>query len=268
MAEAKQKTNERGGGIQSLERATAILDFVAMSARDVALGEISARTGLHTSTAFHLAKTLVALGLLGQDPETRRYRIGSRLFTLAAGAMNDNTLLALGFPILERLSAETGEAAHLAVRSRQEIVLVARTAASGMLQMSERTGGSRPPHATAIGKILLAYMPPDKRHDLLARLDLSSFTDRTITDLQQLNIELDNVRARGLAYDRCEFDNDVCCVAMPVFDFSTRCIAAIGISGPVWRMTEDHISAAMRHLEHGACELSIALGYKERTVAE
>src|SRR5690606_8069027 len=139
-----------GGGIQSLERAAALLEAVAASPDGIGLAELASRVALHTSTAFHLTKTLLGLGFLTQDTQTKRYRIGSRVFMLAAGALNENTLLVLGTPILERLSAATGEAAHLAVRSRHEIALVARTAATGMLQMSERSGVSRPAHATAI----------------------------------------------------------------------------------------------------------------------
>ena len=85
--------------------------------------------------------------------------MGSRIFALAAGALNDNTLLALATPLLERLSAETGDAAHLAVRSRHEIIVIARTAASGLLQLAGHPGATRPAHATAIGKLLLAAMP-------------------------------------------------------------------------------------------------------------
>src|SRR3546814_2086676 len=93
--------------------------------------------------------------------DLKRYRIGSRIFTLAAGALEENALLSLATPVLERLNADTGEAAHLAVRSKQEIVVIARTAASGLLQLAGRTGATRPAHATAIGKMLLAAMAPD-----------------------------------------------------------------------------------------------------------
>lgn len=262
------KKEVRSGGIQSLDRAAALLQAVADRPAGVGLAELSAVVGLHTSTAFHLAKTLVRLGFLNQDGETKRYRVGSRLFAMAAGALNDNTLLVLGTPVLERLSNATGEASHLATRSRQDVVLVARMAATGMLQMSERTGVTRPPHATAIGKVLLAYMPQAERAKLVADLPLPQITPHTITDPGLLLRELERVAQQGIGHDRCEFDAEVRCLAMPVRDFAGRCIAAIGISGPIWRMTPTAVEAKSHFLAAAAGELSQLLGYKAAVAAE
>jgi len=228
------------GGIQSLARAAAILDAVAQHPDGITLAELSAAVGLHTSTAFHLIKTLVNLGFLALVPNSKRYRIGGRIFALAAGALDENALLALATPILEHLSAETGEAAHLAVRSKHEIVVIARTAATGLLQLSGRTGATRPAHATAIGTRLTA---------------------QTITDRRTLRREIDEVRRRGVAYDNCELDDDVRCVAVPVRDFADRCMGAMGISGSVWRLSEQTMEAKTRQLQRAADELSAQLGY-------
>lgn len=258
----ENKRAERSGGIQSLERAAAILDVVAGSPEGVTLAVVSERVGLHTSTTFHLIKTLTSLGFVIQDAEGKKYRIGSRVFTLAAAAKNENTLTVLGIPVLERLSAITGEAAHLAVRSQTDIVLVARTAAAGMLQMSERTGVSRPAHATAIGKVLLAHMKSADLDTLVASLALPKLTEHTITDRNKFREELTLVKADGIAHDRCEFDPDVRCIAFPVFDFSNTCVAAIGISGPVWRMSPDILEAKTASLRNAASEMSKLIGYR------
>lgn len=268
MTDTTEKKDARGGGIQSLERAAALLQAVADRPGGITLAELSAQVGLHTSTAFHLTKTLVSLGFLLQDAETKRYRIGTRLFTLAAGAMNDNTLLTIGTPILERLSVDTGEASHLAVRSRQDIVLVARMAAPGMLQMSERAGVVRPAHATAIGKILLAFIPHADRNRIVSNLPLPPITPKTITDREQFLAELAKVESQGIAHDICEFDTEVRCAAMPVRDFTGRCVAAIGISGPIWRMTPETVAMKTKVLARAAEELSGALGYRRQAAAE
>jgi len=258
---AGDKTRGRGG-IQSLERASAILDAVARRPDGIGLAELSGEVGLHTSTAFHLIRTLVSLGFVSQVADSKRYRIGSRLFTLAAGALEENTLLALATPILEHLSAETGEAAHLAVRSKQEIVVIARTAASGLLQLSGRTGATRPAHATAIGKMLLSVMPPDELDRLLTDLPLPSYTEKTITKVKALRQELQQVRREGMAFDDCELDPDVRCLAVPVRDFAGRCVGALGISGPVWRMSRQAMQEKSHQLRAAAAELSAQLGYE------
>ena len=254
-------TGERGG-IQSLERAAAILDAVAENRNGVTLAELSTQVGLHTSTAFHLIKTLVNLGFLTQSLETKKYRVGAHLFALAAGALDENALLALATPILERLSADTGEAAHLAVRSQHEITVVARTEATGMLQLSGRTGATRPAHATGIGKLLFAYMPEAERERALQSLTLRPFTKHTIVDLKKLRTELDEIANTGLAHDRCEFDADVRCIAVPVYDFAGRCAGAMGISGPVWRLSDEVMEANAKILRKAAAELSAQLGYR------
>lgn len=252
---------ERGGGIQSLERAAALLEAVAVHPSGMGIAELSAHVGLHTSTAFHLTKTLVRLGFLSQASDTKHYQIGPRLFMLAAGAMGSATLVEQGTPILERLSRETGEAAHLAVRFHADIALIARTAAVGMLQISERPGMIRPPHATAIGKVLLAAMTDDNLDGLLPNLDFRAYTEKTITTPGALKKEIARVRADGFAIDDLEFDGELRCIAMPVTDFARRCVAAIGISGPKWRMTDSDLQTRMPILARAAQDLSRGLGH-------
>jgi IclR family acetate operon transcriptional repressor len=253
-------TSRARGGIQSLQRAAAILDAVAGRPEGLGTAEISAQVGLHPSTVFHLAKTLVQLGFLSQGADDRRYRIGGRLATLAAGALEERSLLALATPVLERLSAETSYAAHLAVRSGHRIVVVARTAATGLLQVSGPLGATRPAHATAIGKMLLAALPLNELSRLLETLPLPRFTANTITEVPALLGEIQKVRRLGVAYDDCELDADVRCVAVAVQDFADRCAGAMGLSGPAWRLTPVGMEAALGRLRAAAADLSCQLG--------
>ena len=253
-----------GGGIQSIERAVAILEAVAGEPDGITLAEVSAALGLHSSTAFHLIRTLTSLGIVEQL-ESKRYRVGSRLFALAASAMTETAMLTQATPILEALSRDTGDAAHLAIRSRHEIVVIARTAATGMLQLAGRTGTTRPAHATAIGKVLLAEVPAETLESLLDQLDFKRFTKATITSRKDLLTELAEVRATGVAYDNGELDDDIKCVAMPVRDFARRGNAAIGFSGPIWRMGAGVLKKKTAILRDAADELSRRLGYQGKT---
>ncbi len=239
-----------------------IVEIVANHPEGIGLADLSTRLRLNNSTVFHLIKTLEKLGVVSQSPETKKYRVGSYLFVLAAGALNEGTLLSIATPILERLSRDTGDTAHLAVRSHHEIIVVARTEATGLLQLSGRTGANRPAHATAIGKVLLAEVPEPDIQPLLKTLPLQPFTANTITEVSALLKELDEVRSSGIAVDNCELDDDVKCIAMPVSDFAGRCIAAIGLSGPVWRMTSKRLQKKTRQLRAAAIELSEQLGCK------
>jgi len=252
----------RQGKIQSLVRATAILETVASHVDGINLAQLSKLVGLNNSTVFHLVKTLVDLGYLNRDPVSKYYRIGTRLFMLAASAVRESTLLSLGSPLIDRLSNETGQAAHLAVRSNQNIAIIARSAAAGMLQLSDDVASHRPPHATAIGKILLAAMQERDMEELLTNMTLERFTENTIVSRSALLQEIQQVHSNGIAFDNSELDPDVRCLAIPVYDFAGRCVAAMGLSGPVWRLNDEMMDKLIGPLRLYSNELSKQLGFR------
>jgi len=248
------------GGIQSIERGFAILDEIARNREGIGLAELSKRLGLHSSTVFHLVRTMVSLGYVGQQKESKKYRIGRRLFALAAGAFDDIELVSLATPVLEKLSRDSGEASHFAVRSGDEIVVLAKTAGTGMFQMVDRSGTVRPAQATALGKVLLAALTAEQLERFLDARELYRFTPKTIVDREALARELDEVRRSGIAYDDGEFDAEVRCVAVPVRDFAGRVTGAIGISGPVWRLSLQALQEKSARVRAAAAELSSQLG--------
>lgn len=252
---------ERGGGIQSLERANAILDTVARHRGGIGLADLAKAVGLHASTTFHLAKTLVALGYVRQTPETRLYCLGPKIFALAAGASGELALVQAATPILQALAAATGESAHLAIDVvGGEVTVVARTAGAGAFQMVDRTGGVRPAYCTALGKVLLAAAPAEALERFLATTPLAPRTPRTVTDPERLRQEIEDIRRQGVAYDDCEFDAEVRCVAAPVRDFTGRTVASLGLSGPVWRMSLARLHALSTDITDAAARLSAELG--------
>ena len=255
---------ERSGGIQSLELANAILEEVARHAGGIGLAELARAVGLHASTTFHLAKTLVALGFLRQMAETRVYRLGPKVFALAAGASGEVELVQTAMPVLEALATATGESAHLAIGAGAgDVAVVARTAGSGAFQLVDRGGGARPAYCTALGKILLAAATPDAFERFLSEAPLLPRTERSITDPGRLRQEIRQVQRLGLAYDDCEFDTEVRCVAAPVRDFTGRVVAALGLSGPVWRMSMQRVHDVAAEVAEAAARLSAELGFRE-----
>src|SRR5882757_5602206 len=132
-AEDKQR-----GGIQSLGRAFALLEEVARHREGIGLAELSKLVGLHNSTTFHLAKTMVTLGYLRQERDSKRYRVGRPLFALAASALDEIEMVNLATPILEDLSRETGESGHFAVRMGDSVIVIARTSGAGAFQLTDR----------------------------------------------------------------------------------------------------------------------------------
>jgi IclR family KDG regulon transcriptional repressor len=249
------------GGIQSLERAFAILEAIARNRDGISLAELSKRVGLHNSTTFHLVKTMVSLGYVQQVRDSKRYRIGRELFTLAAGALDEIELMSLATPVLERLTCVTGECSHFAVRSGDNVVVLAKTAGSGMFQMVDQVGVMRPAHCTALGKVLLAAFSPEQLDRYLATHELRRFTAKTVLEPAALKREIDMVRRDGIGFDDGEFDAEARCVAVGVRDFTGQIAGAIGISGPIWRLTIQALQEKADQVRSAALELSRELGF-------
>jgi len=248
------------GGVQSIGRAFAILEEVARNRDGIALADLSKRVGLHNSTTFHLVKTMVSLGYIRQIKESKRYRIGRPLFALAASALDEMEMVSMATPVLDDLSREKGESSHFAARMSDAVVVMARTPGPGAFQLTDRVGVVRPAYCTALGKVILAALRPDQLDRYLDRIELKALTSKTITSPQRLRRELQDVRRVGIAFDDGEFNNEVRCAAMPVYDFSGQVVGAIGISGPVWRLSIQALQNKARDLSEAAKQLSEAFG--------
>jgi DNA-binding IclR family transcriptional regulator len=247
--------------VQSLERAFSILEAIAGSNQPMSLAELSRATGLHTSTTFHLIKTLIVLGYVIQD-EAKRYRIGPRLFMQAAGAFNEVELVNLAMPHLQRLAEETGETTHLAVKADSGIAVIAKVDARSSIRSSERVGIVRPAYCTAIGKVLLSALSIEDLDAYLRRGPYEAYTPKTITTPAALREEIKRVAATGTAYDDAEFNHELRCIAAPVRNFTQQTIAAFGISGPVWRVTLKDMQRLSTRVASIAADLSRDLGFR------
>lgn len=272
MAEARSPATQDGpwappreekaerGGIQSIERAFAILEEVARHREGISLADLSKRLGLHSSTAFHLVQTMVRLGYVRQMVESRRYRIGRPFFALASACLDEIELASLATPVLRALSEGSGETAHFAIRSGTDIVVIAKTPGGGAFQLTDRVGVVRPAYCTALGKILLAALEPAAFAHYLTTAILSAHSPKTIIDPEFLRDEIARVRDNGIAFDDGEFNAELRCLAAPVRDFTGTVIGAIGISGPHWRLSLPLIERLGQAVKAAASDLSAAIG--------
>lgn len=262
MVEDDQKADKATGRIQSLERAFAILEEISRHRDGATLTDLSRTLGLHTSTLYHLVKTLTALGYLRQGEDSKRYRLGRGMFLLAAACREEVELTNAVKPYLERLAEETGESTHFAIWDRGTAVILARASGSKVLQMTERTGTPRPLHCTAIGKALLSGLSPAECEAAIRGLAFDIFTPTTLTGPAALLAQVDKARIEGVAFDDCEYNAEVRCMAVPVRDFRGKIAGAIGFSGPVWRMSLSQMAAFTPRCIAIAAELSEELGHR------
>jgi DNA-binding IclR family transcriptional regulator len=247
-------------GVQSLGRAFAILEEVARHREGIGLADLSKLVGLHNSTTFHLAKTMVSLGYIRQEKDSKRYRVGRPLFALAASALDEIEMVNVATPVLEDLSRETGESSHFAVRMGDAVVVIARTSGPGAFQLTDRVGVVRPAHSTALGKVILASLRSDQLERFLERVELKPSTEKSITEIPALLREIAEIRRRGIAFDDGEFNLEVRCIAVPVKDFTGQIIGALGISGPIWRLSNQALESRAKIVRAAANRLSAAFG--------
>jgi IclR family transcriptional regulator, KDG regulon repressor len=256
-AEVRQRV-----GVQSLGRAFAILEEVARHREGIGLADLSKLVGLHNSTTFHLAKTMVSLGYIRQEKDSKRYRVGRPLFALAASALDEIEMVNVATPVLEDLSRETGESSHFAVRMGDAVVVIARTSGPGAFQLADRVGVIRPANCTALGKVILASLRPDQLARFLERVELKASTEKSITDSPALLREVEEIRRSGIAFDDGEFNLEVRCAAVPVKDFTGQIIGALGISGPIWRLSIQALQSRAKIVQAAADRLSAGFGAK------
>jgi IclR family transcriptional regulator, KDG regulon repressor len=247
-------------GIQSLGRAFGILEEVARHRDGIGLADLSRLVGLHNSTTFHLAKTMAALGYVRQEKDTKRYRIGRPLFALAASALDEIEMINVATPVLEELARQTGECSHFAVPMGDAIVVIARTSGPGAFQLADRVGVVRPAHCTALGKAILAALPPDQLAGLLKRTGLKPSTEKSITEIPVLLREIEEIKRTAIAFDDGEFNLEVRCIAVPVKNFTGKVIGALGVSGPVWRLSNQAVKSRAKLVQEAAARLSGEFG--------
>ena len=249
----------RPATIQALERGLGILDVLSREGR-MPLARIAKLAGLNLSTAHHLMKTLEGRGYVAIGPG-RSWELSRRVFQLAAAAWNADDLAALGMPAITALGKKTGESTQLAVFDRKHVILLAKFDGAGPERLFERLGAPRPAYCTALGKVLLAYQPPEAVESYLADTDLTAFTPKTLTSAVRLREELRRVRRAGVGVDDQEFSHGIRCVAAPVFNFTNGVIAAVGMFGPAWRISNGRLSTYAKTVARHARTLSQQLGY-------
>jgi DNA-binding IclR family transcriptional regulator len=227
-------------GAQSVERALAVLRCFEGASGDLGVSEIAGLTGLSVSTAHRLTRALCAGGLLAQDSRTERYQLGPLLVVLGSRA-EQQLGYARAMPALESLAASTGESVNLGIRSGDEVLVVLDVASPHPLRFSQASGSRVPVHTSAMGKVLLAYAA-DPGREARSLPALTAYTGRTITDLDDLVAELEEIRVQGWAVNDEERNVGVRAVAGPVLSSHGAVVAAVAVQGPTVRIPDDRIA--------------------------
>ena len=252
------ETGSRGGGVQSVERALDILEFLSRSEDELGVSEIGAGTGLAPGTVHRLLGTLASRGYIHKNAGTHRYGLGLRSLTMAITTRE--RLAPLALPFLEELMEASQETANLAILEGNAVMYIEQVSPPArMLRMFTEPGNRVPPHSSGSGKVLLAYQPPRLIDFIVGRAGLTRQTATTITDPEGLRSELRDIRRDGYAVDHGEQEEGVRCLAAPVFGPDGEIFASISLSGPASRLHKRRIDGLVPDLKRIAADLSVAL---------
>ncbi len=249
--------------IQSVERAVAILNAFSAEEPELGVTELADRLDLHKSTVHRFLVNLEAAGLVERNRLTARYRLGLRIFELGGLVLQQMSLWDEALPFLEGLVRDSGETGHLAVLDGGEAVYIEKVEARKALRIPSAIGRGYPAHATSLGKLLLAHLTADARDLVLAERGLARCTPNTITGRDQLNTELDLIRSQGFAVDDEEYEEGLRCIGAPIVGHTGHVVAAIGIGGPVTRVTPRRVGELAELVMSAAASLSRRMGSEQ-----
>ena len=249
-------------GAQSIYRVFQLMEYVFdNAAAGTTLAQASKSSGLNPTTAFRMLAALEDLGYVRKGDDDV-YRPGFKPLVLAEKSLAALDVRTVARPVLERLSHRTKEVCHLVILDGLEAVYIDKVEDdSQSIRMNSRVGKRLPLHCTAVGKVLLAGMDAAALEEVLARLEFRKFTANTVTSPDVLRREIEEVRAKGIAFDRVEFEELIKCVAAPICGADGRVQAAVSISVPVMRFPEERERELADMLVKGCAEISRQLGY-------
>ena len=214
---------------QTVTRALRLLSELSEGERS--LDQLAEVLGVHKTTALRLLQSLEADRFVYRDA-TYRYHLGAGLFALSSLAIEQRGIRRIAAPHLAALNAATGQTVHLATYEGGEVVYIDKYDSRHKVRMYSRVGLRAGLHNTAVAKVLLADLPSAERRRVVAGIEFTRHTPRTITGPQQLLAELETVAGQGWAQDHAEHETFINCVGAPVRDASGRAVAAVSISVP------------------------------------
>jgi DNA-binding IclR family transcriptional regulator len=246
-------------GTQSAIRAVALLKAFTYNQPEWRLAELTQVTGLNKTTASRLLTALESEGMVERTKDGR-YRLGAEIIAMGSRAVRANDLWPACHGELKILAETTRETATLELLRGCETVVIDEALGKHAGSPNSNIGVRRPIHASASGKLFLAYMPAAEMDQLLT-FPLSRFTNKTITSAGRMKAEIDQIRWKGYAQALQELEKDFAAVAVPLHDFSARVVGSICLGGPANRVTSAEVPGYAAMLMATASRISKRLGY-------
>ncbi|MGW7078209.1 IclR family transcriptional regulator [Streptomyces sp. NPDC054866] len=249
--------------VPAVTRALDILELFLEGDVTLSAPEVTRRLQLPRTTVHELLTTLAARSYLVQIPDqTGRYRLGVRAYQLGSRYAEQLDLAAEGQQVAREVAETCDETVHVAVLEDTDVIYIAKVDSTHAVRMVSAAGRKLPAHCTSVGKMLLASLPPTELETRLAGRELVAMTQNSITEPEALLSALADIRERGVAAEHRESNPDVSCVAAPVRDSAGHVVAALSISVPMIRWSEQREQELAELAAKGAGDLSERLGHR------
>ena len=219
------------GTVRSVNRVISLFELFGERKSPLRLMEIAQALDIPKSTAHGLLQTLMSRELIVKDETTQHYRMGTRLFALAAAGLEVAELRELARPVMEELSRETQSTCNLAVLDGHNVMYLEKVEdPTSLVRVITHVGTRLPAHATSLGKALVASLPDAQRSQWIAEHEFAAVTPDTIVDPKLFASALDEARRVGWAVDRHEFHPVIWGVAAPIIDSKGQSVAALSLT--------------------------------------
>jgi len=246
--------------LQTLRRAIAIMDCFDQGQEELGVREVARKTNLSSSAAGRLLASLKELGVLSQNPNTHAYSMGSKVLPWASVYSASQDIRNQAMPALIELHRETRETISLYILDGKYRVCIERLESPQNVRIVQRIGRRLPLYAGSAGKVILAFLAPERQEEYLNNTMFTALTSKTITELGVMRKEIKKARAQGCAVSYGEWLEDAAGVAAPILHQNAEVIAALTISGPITRFSKAKVDQYCVEVKRVAAQISEKLG--------
>jgi len=245
----------------AVDRAMDVIELMASTERDLSLSEILEKTRIPRQSLIRILHTLCDRGVLDRIGQRGGYRLGMRLLYLGHRLKDKIQLRSLAWPSMQQLAETTRKTIELSTFDKDQLILIEQIEGTEGVRLYSRVGSAFPYlHALCVGKVYLAHMDPDKRRNVLQKIGLPRVTEHTITDLDQLEEELQKIKETGYAFEDQELRKGIRRVAAPIYDFKDDVAGGLSVAATILSFELKDVDALGRLAAETASQISRNMG--------
>lgn len=251
--------------IQSVYHALQVFEvFRTADKEEFGVTELSNELKLHKNNVFRLLATLSSCGYIEQNAQTENYHLGIGIFNLGQKFIHKLGILKLARPFMKKITQEVGESAYIGILREGNAIYLGVSETTNPVRVASRVGKDVPAYATAIGKVQLAFLTEEEVSKIYPDNKLAKHTNNTISTVIELKKQLKEIAVNDYALDNEEFEKGVRCIAVAIKDYQGIPVAALSVSGPANRMTDERMRGEIFPIvQKFSREISKRLGYQQ-----